>query len=85
MRHGGYMLKHSLRSGFSAESRISSPDKSPLHDPGKAADFLGVSKETLAVWRCTKRYPLPYVKVGRLVKYREADLTAFVESRRVLR
>ena len=52
-------------------------------DPRKAADFLGISKETLAMWRCTKRYALPYIKVGRLVKYREADLVAFLESRRV--
>jgi excisionase family DNA binding protein len=80
------MLKHSVvRSDFSADSRISNPDKSPLFDPGKAAEFLGISKETLAMWRCTKRYPLPYIKVGRLVRYREADLAAFLESRRVLR
>jgi len=79
------MLKHSLRTGFTADNPISSVDRSPLYDPGKAAAFLGISKETLAVWRCTKRYNLPYIKVGRLIKYRESDLTTFVESRRVLR
>lgn len=47
----------------------------------EAALFLGIGEETLAVWRCTKRYPLPYVKVGRLVKYRLSDLEAFIESR----
>lgn len=47
----------------------------------EAAAFLGVSKGTLEVWACTKRYPLPYVKVGRLVKYRLPDLHAFVASR----
>ncbi len=48
-----------------------------------AAAYLGVSKGTLEVWACTKRYPLPYVKVGRLVKYRLSDLQAFVASRTV--
>lgn len=49
----------------------------------EAAAFLGVSKGTLEVWACTKRYPLPYVKVGRLVKYRLADLQAFIVARTV--
>ena len=48
-----------------------------------AAIYLGVSKGTLEVWACTKRYPLPYVKVGRLVKYRLSDLQAFVTSRTI--
>ena len=48
-----------------------------------AAEYLGVSKGTLEVWACTKRYPLPYVKVGRLVKYRLSDLQAFVTSRTI--
>ncbi len=49
----------------------------------EAAQFLGVSIGTLEVWRCTKRYSLPYLKIGRLVKYRRHDLVAWAESRRV--
>lgn len=49
----------------------------------QAATYLGVAPNSLAVWRTTKRYALPYVKVGRLVKYRLADLNAFLESRTV--
>ena len=79
------MLRRSIRSGIPADNPISSLDSSPLYDPGKAAAFLGISKETLSVWRCTKRYGLPYIRVGRLIKYRLSDLTNFVESRRVLR
>ena len=48
-----------------------------------AAEFLGVKATTLAVWAATKRYPLPYIKVGRLVKYRLSDLEAFVEGRTI--
>lgn len=43
-----------------------------------AAAYLGVKPHTLAVWACTRRHPLPFVRVGRLVKYRKADLEAFI-------
>lgn len=49
----------------------------------EAAEYLGVSANTLAVWACTNRYGLPLVKVGRLVKYRLDDLNGFIESRTV--
>jgi excisionase family DNA binding protein len=46
----------------------------------QAAAYIGVQPHTLAVWACTHRQPLPYVRIGRLVKYRKADLDAFIES-----
>ena len=52
-----------------------------LLTPQDVADRLGVSTTTLSTWRCTKRYPLPYVKVGRLVRYRLADVDAFELAR----
>lgn len=45
-----------------------------------AAKVLGVTEGTLAVWACTKRYNLPMVKIGRLVKYRYQDLLNFIED-----
>jgi hypothetical protein len=48
-----------------------------------AAAFLGVSPRSLAVWACTKRYPLRFIKVGRLARYRLSDLEAFLASRTV--
>ena len=44
----------------------------------QAADYLGVKENTLAVWATNKRYQLPFVKVGRLVKYRIKDLDQFL-------
>ena len=35
----------------------------------------------MSTWRSTKRYGLSYVKVGRLVRYRLADVEAFEISR----
>lgn len=57
--------------------------QSELLNSEQAASYLGVATNSLAVWRATKRYPLPYIKVGRLVKYRRADLDAFIQSRTV--
>jgi len=47
----------------------------------EVADLLGVTTHTLAVWRSTGRYSLPYVKSGRLVRYRETDVHKFIEKR----
>jgi excisionase family DNA binding protein len=49
----------------------------------EAAEFLGVSAGTLAVWRCLARYRLPFVKIGRNVRYDESDLVTWMESRKV--
>jgi predicted DNA-binding transcriptional regulator AlpA len=57
---------------------------SPLLDEKQTAELLNVTPGTLSVWRCTRRYPLPYIKVGRSVKYRLADIEAFISSRTVV-
>jgi len=54
---------------------------SDLLDENQAAEFLTVSPGTLSVWRCTGRYSIPFVKIGRMVRYRQSDLTAWMESR----
>lgn len=48
-----------------------------------AAAYLGVQAHTLAAWASTRRYPLRYVKVGRLVRYRKSDLDDFLAKRTV--
>jgi predicted site-specific integrase-resolvase len=55
-----------------------------LRSPEHAADILGTSNQTLANWRATGRYALPYVKVGRLVRYRDSDLAAFIAANTVV-
>lgn len=49
-----------------------------LIDTKTAARVLSISPGTLAVWRCIKRYDLPYVKIGRAVRYRLSDLQEFL-------
>jgi len=53
----------------------------PLLTPPEAAAYIGVSENTLSVWRCVGRYAIPFIKVGRLVRYRVSDLDAWLESR----
>jgi len=55
--------------------------KSNLLTRPEAAEYLGVTPQTLAVWASTRRYDLAFTKIGRLVKYRLSDLDAFIESR----
>jgi excisionase family DNA binding protein len=47
----------------------------------EAAAFLDTSVGTLQVWRSTGRYGIPFVKIGRSVRYKRADLEAWIESR----
>ena len=58
-------------------------DPNKLLTRQEAADYLGVTKGTLEVWASTGRYNLPYVKIGRLVKYRLGDLLDFIKSRTI--
>jgi len=51
-----------------------------LLTPEKAADFLGVSKETLAQWRSERRGPR-YIKLEkRLVRYLPSDLHNYLSA-----
>lgn len=54
---------------------------SDLLNEVQAAAEIDVAPGTLSVWRSTGRYQLPYVKVGRLVRYRRADLQAWLAAR----
>ncbi len=49
----------------------------------EAAAYLGVEPGTLEVWRSTKRYTIPYLKIGSRIRYRHDDLDAWLQSRRV--
>jgi len=55
----------------------------PLLDTREMAELLGVKPETLENWRTTKRYALPYIKVGRCVRYRKSDGQKFLDARTV--
>jgi predicted site-specific integrase-resolvase len=56
-----------------------------MHDTyltrNEAAAFLGVRSVTMKYWAWSGYYKLPYLKIGRFVRYKLKDLEDFVESR----
>jgi len=62
---------------------VNTANDNQLMTPHEAADLLGIEVQTLATWRCTGRYELPFVRVGRAIRYRRADVLAWIESQTV--
>ncbi|EED4924761.1 helix-turn-helix domain-containing protein [Salmonella enterica subsp. arizonae] len=51
----------------------------------EAADYIGVSPATMAVWACTGLVKIPYYRAGaKKVIYMKSDLDAYIESTRTL-
>ena len=48
----------------------------------EVASMTGLSRETLAQWRSQRR-GIPYLKIGRAVRYALADVQAYLEGCRV--
>ncbi|MCC2682532.1 MAG: hypothetical protein K0S36_2096 [Nitrosospira multiformis] len=56
------------------------PDKTLLTDE-EAAYVLDLGPDSLAVFRSTGRHQIPFIKIGRNVRYRRADLEAWLQAR----
>jgi excisionase family DNA binding protein len=52
-----------------------------LFTPAETAKYLGVSIATLAKWRCLGTQQLPFVRAGRLIRYRLTDVHKYLDSR----
>ena len=57
-------------------------DGSPFIDEKRLCADLGISSVTATKWRARAEGP-PFIKVGRLVRYRRADVEAWLVSRTV--
>ena len=53
----------------------------PLWTPEETAKYLGLDPDTLAIWRCTKRYGLPYIHVGSRIMYDPVEVRKWQASR----
>lgn len=62
-------------------AEIFRPKNTDLVDETEAAEILDVVPGTLQVWRSTGRYGIPFIKVGRKVRYSRTALNAWLESR----
>lgn len=56
-------------------------NEDPLLSIPEAAAYLNIKPQTLCNWRSTRRYNVPAVKVGRLVRFKKSDLDAFIAHR----
>jgi excisionase family DNA binding protein len=53
-----------------------------LHNENEAAELLGCTVSALRKWRTLGKGPA-FCRVGRLVRYSETDLSAFLDANRV--
>jgi excisionase family DNA binding protein len=75
---------HSRLSKSSTSTRYAGGESTKqLLTQEEAADFLNVKAHTLSIWRSTGRHELPYVKVGRAVRYRRSDLEKWLAKNTV--
>jgi excisionase family DNA binding protein len=44
----------------------------------QAGQYLNLAPSTLTTWRCTHEVALPFVRLGRRIVYRRADLDRFL-------
>ena len=51
-----------------------------LLDTEQAAKVLSLSANTLIKERCTRSMGIPFLKIGRSVRYRRSDLEHYLES-----
>jgi predicted DNA-binding transcriptional regulator AlpA len=60
----------------------SKPPEVKIVPPAVAAEYVGLSESMLAKMRCLGGGPT-YLKLGRAVRYRQDDLDAWLNARRV--
>ena len=47
----------------------------------EAAELLGIKENTLTIWRNTDRQHIPYIKIGRTIRYKRSDLVNYLNDR----
>jgi hypothetical protein len=60
--------------------RTISLDDNIIVDTSEAAVLLHTPEKSLIKWRSTGEHRIPFVKIGRSVKYRTKDLRNWIES-----
>lgn len=51
--------------------------------PKEVANLLGISIQTLANWRVEKPTPIPYVKVGKSIRYRLSEVNKYIVKKTI--
>jgi len=65
---------------MAATTRNISLDDNLIVDTYEASILLCTPEKSLIKWRSTGEHNIPYIKIGRNVRYRTQDLRAWVEA-----
>ncbi len=60
---------------------VAATELSDLLTDEQVGQLVGVSPKTLASWRSSGRYGLPFLKIGSRVRYSRAAVLAWLQSR----
>lgn len=63
---------------------MSNSNSSDVLTREEAAAYLNIAPKTLANWASNGKVQIPYSKLGKLVRYRIADLDMYLESEKML-
>ncbi|MGE6993781.1 helix-turn-helix domain-containing protein [Pseudomonas sp. NPDC047961] len=74
-------LVESIRGEIASYLGIQEKAVALLVDSEVAAVVLGIEKDTLATWRHNGAQQLPFLKIGRAVRYRISDLADYLARR----
>ncbi len=66
--------------GINHDHRSTAVDDSVLLTEDEAAHLLKIQPATLATWRVRGHPHLPFVRVGRCIRYRRQDITTFING-----
>jgi hypothetical protein len=47
------------------------------------ANLTGNTPSTIATWRCTKQVQIPYIKIGKTVRYRLSDVLKWLKENEI--
>lgn len=60
--------------------RTISLDDNIIVDTSEAAELICTPEKSLIKWRSTGEHNIPYIKIGRNVRYRTKDLRIWIEA-----
>ena len=66
---------------MSAITRNISLDDNIIVDTAEAATLICTPEKSLIKWRSTGEHNIPFIKIGRNVRYRTKDLREWIEAR----
>ncbi len=55
-------------------------EENQLLTSSQVSKMLNVHMETLRIWRLIQKDKLPYIRIGRLIRYKKSDVEALIQN-----